>query len=77
MSIFTNWLETKVSELAVQISSHSVFDTNRPATTEELHELRTLCVLHRFLSQELERRTNGRSASVPPSPRMLLSSHAA
>lgn len=66
MSTFTRWLEAKTEELAQQISSHPVFESEQPASADELRQLRTMCVVHRFLSQELERRTNGGTAAGTP-----------
>lgn len=64
VSTFTDWLEMRVNELAHRIASHPVFDSETPATRDELDELKRLCVIHRFLSQELERRS-GATLPVP------------
>lgn len=65
MSSFTNWLESTVIGLEREISSHPVFESDEAATPGELEHLRTLVVLHRFLSQELERRAVRRKVASP------------
>lgn len=66
MSSFSPWLEAKIEQLAEEISDHPVFDSEVPATSAELQHLKTLCVIHRFLSQELERRRRGMITGVLP-----------
>ena len=64
MKSFSTWLESTVNGLERQIKAHPVFDSREPASQEEIEHLRTLAVLHRFLSQELERRTGARSGDL-------------
>lgn len=66
MRSFTTWLESTVKGLEQEIGEHPVFDSDLAATAEELDQLRTLAVLHRFLSQELERRRSSRRPEREP-----------
>lgn len=53
---YTDWLREKVSSLEEEIRLHSVFETETPATPEELKALRSKVVIHRYLKQQLLRR---------------------
>ena len=53
---YTDWLRRQVERLEDEIRRHSVFDTDSPASTAELRELRTKVVIHRYLKQQLLRR---------------------
>jgi hypothetical protein len=53
---YTEWLRRQVSKLEDEIHAHSVFDSDIPATAQQLHELRTMVVLHTYLRQQLLRR---------------------
>ena len=53
---YTEWLRRQVSKLEDEIHAHSVFDSDDPATPQQLHELRTMVVLHTYLRQQLLRR---------------------
>lgn len=53
---YTEWLRRQVSRLEGEIHAHPVFDTDEPATAGQLHELRTMVVLHTYLRQQLLRR---------------------
>jgi hypothetical protein len=53
---YTDWLRRQVSKLEEEIRSHSVFDTDTPATSAELKALRAKVVIHTYLKQQLLRR---------------------
>ncbi|HEX7153807.1 MAG TPA: hypothetical protein VF618_20125 [Thermoanaerobaculia bacterium] len=53
---YTNWLRHQVERLEGEIRRHSVFDTEAPATTQQLKELRSKVVIHTYLRQQLLRR---------------------
>jgi hypothetical protein len=53
---YTEWLRGQVSKLEEEIRLHSVFDNDRPATPEQLRELRRKVVIHTYLRQQLLRR---------------------
>ena len=53
---YTEWLRRQVSKLEDEIRAHSIFDSDVPATAEQLRELRSMVVLHTYLRQQLLRR---------------------
>jgi hypothetical protein len=53
---YTNWMRRQLETLEKEISRHSVFDSDRPATAAQLEELRTKVVIHTYLKQQLLRR---------------------
>jgi hypothetical protein len=53
---YTDWLRRQVERLEEEIRSHSVFDSESPATSEELHQLQKKVVIHTYLRQQLLRR---------------------
>ena len=53
---YTDWLRRQVSRLEDEIRSHSVFETDSPATPAELKMLRSKVVIHTYLRQQLLRR---------------------
>ena len=53
---YTDWLRVQVDRLEAGIRRHGVFDSDQPATQEQLDELREQVVLHRFLKQQLMQR---------------------
>jgi hypothetical protein len=53
---YTNWLRRQVERLESEIRRHSVFDTDSPATSTQLKELRSKVVIHTYLRQQLLRR---------------------
>lgn len=53
---FTVWLESKVKELECEIRSSGVFESTLPTDERDLQELKKRIVLHRYLTQALERR---------------------
>src|SRR5687767_11594689 len=53
---YTDWLRKQVARLEAEIGSHSVFDSEHPASTTQLKELRSKVVIHTYLRQQLLRR---------------------
>lgn len=53
---YTDWLRRQVERLEDEIRRHSVFDSDRPASTVQLRELRSKVVIHTYLRQQLLRR---------------------
>ena len=53
---YTDWLRRQVSRLESEIARHSVFDSDSPATSRQLSELRSKAVIHTYLKQQLLRR---------------------
>ena len=53
---YTEWLRTQVARLEKEISRHSVFDSDSPASPGQLKELRSKVVIHTYLKQQLLRR---------------------
>lgn len=53
---YTDWLRRQVSRLESEIARHSVFDSDSPATSRQLEELRSKAVIHTYLKQQLLRR---------------------
>ncbi len=53
---YTDWLRKQVARLEAEIGSHSVFDSENPASTAQLKELRSKVVIHTYLRQQLLRR---------------------
>ena len=53
---YTNWLRRQVARLENEIKSNPLLDSETPATTDQLHELRQTIVLHTYLKQQLLRR---------------------
>jgi hypothetical protein len=53
---YTDWLRRQVERLEDEIRRHSVFDSDRPASTSQLRELRSKVVIHTYLRQQLLRR---------------------
>ena len=53
---YTDWLRRQTSRLEAEIASHSVFDSETPATPTQLSELRKKVVIHTYLKQQLLRR---------------------
>jgi len=52
----TAWLRNQVARLSKQISLSPVFDSHEAPMPDELHELRRITTIYRFLEQELRRR---------------------
>ena len=52
----TEWLRRQVERLEDEIRQSTVFETDLPASQEQLAELRTKVVLHTYLRQQLLRR---------------------
>lgn len=52
----THWLRRQVERLEEEIRAHTIFDSETPATPNDLRELRTKVVLHTYLRQQLLRR---------------------
>lgn len=50
---FRKWLKREVTRLQDEIAAHPVFLTDDPATRDQLHHLRKLVTIHRFLQQQL------------------------
>ena len=53
---YTDWLRRQTSRLENEIRQHSVFDSDTPATSTQLQELRKKVVIHTYLKQQLLRR---------------------
>lgn len=53
---YTDWLRRQVERLEDEIRWHSVFDSDHPATAEELKQLRAKVVVHTYMRQQLLRR---------------------
>ncbi|HET7434332.1 MAG TPA: hypothetical protein VFN10_06415 [Thermoanaerobaculia bacterium] len=53
---YTDWLRRQVERLEGEIRRHSVFDSDAPATSKQLTELRRKVVIHTYLRQQLLRR---------------------
>jgi hypothetical protein len=53
---YTDWLRRQVERLEEEIRVNSVFDSDAPASTEQLKELRSKVVIHTYLRQQLLRR---------------------
>ena len=53
---YTDWLRKQVARLEAEIASHSVFDSENPASAAQLKELRSKVVIHTYLRQQLLRR---------------------
>ena len=53
---YTDWLRRQVERLEGEIRRHSVFDSDTPATSKQLTELRRKVVIHTYLRQQLLRR---------------------
>ncbi|HEX2059387.1 MAG TPA: hypothetical protein VHK90_01470 [Thermoanaerobaculia bacterium] len=53
---YTDWLRRQVERMEDEIRRHSVFDSENPATPEQLKELRAKVVIHTYLRQQLLRR---------------------
>jgi hypothetical protein len=53
---YTDWLRRQVERLEDEIRVHSVFDSDNPASAEQLRELRSKVVIHTYLKQQLLRR---------------------
>ena len=53
---YTDWLRAQVERLEEEIRSHSVFDTDAPASIADLKALRSKVVIHTYLRQQLLRR---------------------
>lgn len=60
----TEWLRRQVARLEEELQRHSVFESNTPATSEELADLRSTVVIHTYLKQQLLRRETVNSAQV-------------
>lgn len=52
----TSWLRRQLTRLENEIRSSAVFESERPASRDELHSLRAKVVLHTYLKQQLLRR---------------------
>ena len=52
----TFWLRRQVARLEEEIRTSSVFDSDAPASAEQLRELHRKVVLHRYLKQQMLRR---------------------
>lgn len=55
---FDVWLRKQVERLESEIRTHTVFESPEIPTPEQLTELRRLAVVHRFLTQQLEKLSN-------------------
>jgi hypothetical protein len=53
---YTEWLRRQVERLENEIRRHTVFDSDLPATPEQIRELRSKVVIHTYLRQQLLRR---------------------
>ena len=53
---YTEWLRRQVKHLEDEIRVHPIFDSETPASPDELRALRETIVLHTFLKQQLLRR---------------------
>ena len=53
---YTDWLRRQVERLEDEIRSHSVFDSDTPASIADLKALRGKVVIHTYLRQQLLRR---------------------
>ena len=53
---YTDWLRKQVARLEDEIRSHSVFDSDAPASIADLKALRSKVVIHTYLRQQLLRR---------------------
>lgn len=53
---YTKWLRHQVALLEGEIRRDSIFDDVRPATPEQLQELRSKIVIHTYMKQQLLRR---------------------
>ncbi|MHB0970650.1 MAG: hypothetical protein ACYC7A_19170 [Thermoanaerobaculia bacterium] len=51
-----HWLRQQVTRLEKEIRNSDVFEGKRPASQEELLDLRRKAAIHTFLDQELRRR---------------------
>lgn len=49
------WLQKQVGRLEREIRLSAVFESETPATREEIEQLVRLTVIHRFLEQQLQR----------------------
>jgi len=52
----TAWLRRQIDRLENEIRSSTVFESDSPASRDELHGLRAKVVLHTYLRQQLLRR---------------------
>lgn len=52
---FDAWLRQQVERLENEIRTHPVFESAETPTHEELAKLRRLAVVHRFLTQQVEK----------------------
>jgi len=52
----TSWLRRQLTRLENEIRTSEVFDSETPASRDELHTLRAKVVLHTYLKQQLLRR---------------------
>ena len=52
----TSWLRRQISRLEDEIRSSTVFESDAPASRDELQSLRAKVVLHTYLRQQLLRR---------------------
>jgi hypothetical protein len=55
---FDTWLRQQVARLENEIRTHPVFESAETPTPEELMELRRLAVVHRFLTQQIDKLAN-------------------
>jgi ribosome biogenesis SPOUT family RNA methylase Rps3 len=62
---YTDWLRRQTSRLEKEIGGHSVFDSDTPATPQQLNELRRKVVIHTYLRQQLLRRDTIVALDVP------------
>jgi hypothetical protein len=53
---YTEWLRRQTSRLEDEIREHTVFDSDHPATSQQLNDLRRKVVIHTYLRQQLLRR---------------------
>jgi hypothetical protein len=53
---YTEWLRRQTSRLEDEIREHTVFDSDHPATSQQLDDLRRKVVIHTYLRQQLLRR---------------------
>jgi hypothetical protein len=61
----TLWLRKQVDRLEREIAASPVFESDAPVSREEIDHLTRLVVVHRFLEQELMRRSRVDTQEVP------------
>ena len=64
----TEWLRKQVALLQTQIASSAIFESETPATRDEMQQLMKLVVIHRFLQQQLDNLVASSAASEASRP---------